>query len=381
MKYFGIRLSMVFLALGCLDVAAQEPAIPLTVEKIFAHGALIGRLPEDLAWSPDGQHLSYFDGGELVDLDPGSGKPHVMVSRAKLASLEGAAASEQDRDHRSRYGMAAYQWAPDSKHLLFDANGRLWMYDLRNGTGLEIGISGQAAGDDPKFSPNGENISFIRNHGLAVVRLKDPGSPTNIVAPPPNEGTLNGEVDWVYLEELDVRSNYFWSPDSRSLAFLQMNESEVPFYPVTDWIPTHAGVGMQRYPQPGDPNPDVRIGVVSAQGGRVAWVRLPIKPGQDYIPRFGWLDRKNLWAEVVTRDHKHRTLYFADAASGAVHQVLDLTDDKFLDENYNVSVGDGTIVLTNWSDGHNHLYLYSFDLANPGSTSAKLERQLTSGEV
>ena len=84
------------------------------------------------------------------------GKPHVMVSRAKLASLEGAAASEQDRDHRSRYGMAAYQWAPDSKHLLFDANGRLWMYDLRNGTGLEIGMSGQAAGDDQSFSPNGE---------------------------------------------------------------------------------------------------------------------------------------------------------------------------------------------------------------------------------
>jgi dipeptidyl-peptidase-4 len=378
-KYFGVRLSMVFLALGCLNVAAQEPAIPLTVEKIFAHGPLIGRLPEGLAWSPDGQHLSYFDGGELVDLDPGSGKPHVLVSRAKLASLEGAAASEQDRDHRSRYGMAAYQWAPDSKHLLFDANGRLWMYDLRNGTGLEIGISGQAAGDDPKFSPNGENLSFIRNHGLAVVRLKDPGSPTNMVAAAPNEGTLNGEVDWVYLEELDVRSNYFWSPDSKSLAFLQMNENEVPFYPVTDWIPTHAGVGMQRYPQPGDSNPDVRIGVVSAQGGRVTWVRLPIKPGQDYIPRFGWLDRKNLWAEVVTRDHKHRTLYFADAASGAVHQVLDLSDDKFLDENYNVSVGDGTIVLTNWSDGHNHLYLYSFDLANPGSTSAKLEKQLTSG--
>jgi dipeptidyl-peptidase-4 len=378
-KYFGVRLSMILLALGRLDISAQEPAIPLTVEKIFAHGPLIGRLPEGPAWSPDGQHLSYFDGGELVDLDPGSGKPHVLVSRAKLASLEGAAASEQDRDHRSRYGMAAYQWAPDSKHLLFDANGRLWMYDLRNGTGVEIGISGQAAGDDPKFSPNGENISFIRNHGLAVVRLKDPGSPTNMVAPAPNEGTLNGEVDWVYLEELDVRSNYFWSPDSKSLAFLQMNESEVPLYPVTDWIPTHAGIVLQRYPQPGDSNPDVRIGVVSAQGGRVTWIRLPIKPGQDYIPRFGWLDRKNLWAEVVTRDDKHRTLYFADAASGAVHQVLDLSDDKFLDENYNVSVGEGTIVLTNWSDGHNHLYLYSFDLANPGSTSAKLDKQLTSG--
>jgi dipeptidyl-peptidase 4 len=380
LKRNGVRLSMALLALTCLPVRPQQGVIPLTVEKIFAHGPLIGRLPEDIEWSPDGQHLSYLDGGELVDLAPGEGKPHVLVSRSKLASLEGAASSEQDRDHRSRYGMASYQWAPDSKHLLFDSNGRLWMYDLRNGTGVEVGISGQAAGDDPKFSPNGESISFVRNHGLAIVRLKDPGTPTSIVAPAPNDSTLNGEVDWVYEEELDVRSNYFWSPDSRFLAFLQMNETDVPLYPITDWLPTHAGVWFQRYPQPGDPNPNVRIGVVGAQGGKVVWVRLPVKPGEDYIPRFGWLDRRNLWAEVVTRDHKHRTIFFADAASGAVRQILDLTDDKFLDENYNLNIADGLIVLTNWSDGHNHIYLYSFDPNNPGSTSAKLEKQLTSGD-
>ena len=51
---------------------------------------------------------------------------------------------------------------------------------------------------------------------------------------------LNGEVDWVYEEELDVRSNYFWSPDSKKIAYLQMNETQVPRYPLTDWIPNHA---------------------------------------------------------------------------------------------------------------------------------------------
>ena len=90
---------------------------------------------------------------------------------------------------------------------------------------------------------------------------------------------LNGEVDWVYEEELDARSNYFWSPDSKNLAYLQMNETAVPQYPLTDWIPTHAQVELQRYPQPGDPNPEVRVGVVSAKGGKTAWVRLPIQAG------------------------------------------------------------------------------------------------------
>ncbi len=367
------------LAILAAPLGAQAPAIPLTVEKIFAHGPLIGHAPEDVEWSPDGKHLSYLDSGELIDLDPGSGKPHVLVSRTKMTSLEGAPASEQDRDHRARYGMAAYQWAPDSNHLLFDTNGRLWMYDLHNGTGIEIAYTQQASGDDPKFSPNGEYVSFVRSHSLAVVRLKDSTSSAVVVAPAPNEATRNGEVDWVYEEELDVRSNYFWSPDSKNLVFLQMNEADVPAYPLTDWIPNHATFVPQRYPQPGDSNPTVRIGVVGAQGGRVSWIKLPINPGQDYIPRLGWVDRKTVWAEVISRDQKHRILYFADVPDGSVREVLNISDEKFLDENYNVDLENGSIVLTNWSDGHNHIYLYSYDTRNPTGSVAKLEKQLTSG--
>ncbi len=372
--------AVVPLALATLPLAAQAPQKPLTVDAIFAHGVLTGHPPDELTWSPDGKHLTYLDGGELIDLDPGTGKPHVLVSRAKLAALSGANGSETDRDHRDRYKMASYLWAPDSAHLLFDSNGRLWFFDLHNGTGIQIGFTGAASGDDPKFSPNGECISFVRDHGLSVVRLKDSGTPAAIVAPAPNPATINGEVDWVYEEELDVRSNYFWSPDSKNLAYLQMNEASVPQYPLTDWIPTHASVDLQRYPQPGDPNPDVHVGIVSVRGGKTVWVRLPIRPGQDYIPRFGWVDRKTLWIETVTRDHKHRDIYFADAATGQEHPVLQLADDTFFDESYDVDVADGHIILTNWSDGHNHLYLYSYDQTNPGAATAKLERQLTKGD-
>ena len=384
--------AVVALSPAALPLAAQAPPKPLTVEAIYAHGPLTGQLPEGISWSPDGKHLTYLDDGELIDLDPAldsaakpeQHQPHVLVSRAKLASISGPGGSETDRDHRSRYGMATYLWAPDSSHLLFDSNGRLWLFDLHNGTGVEVGFTGAAAGDDPKFSPNGNYISFVRDHGLSVLRLKEPITPPTVVAPAPNPDThqviLNGEVDWVYEEELDVRSNYFWSPDSNRLAYLQMKETDVPEYPITDWIPTHATVDMQRYPQPGDPNPDVRVGVVGAGGGKTVWVKLPIQPGQDYIPRFGWADRKTLWIETVTRDHKHRDLYFADAATGQAHPALQLADDKFFDESYDVSVADGSIVLTNWSDGHNHLYLYSYDQADPVAATAKLERQLTQGD-
>ena len=380
-RSLGFALSAA-VAISLVPVQGRTQAAPkqLTVEAIYGHGSLAGAAPGELTWSPDGKHLTYLDGGELIDLDPGSGKPHALVSRAKLNALAGAAGTEQDRDHRDRYKMASYLWAPDSRHLLFDSNGRLWIYDLSNGTGLEMGFTGEGSGDDPKFSPNGKFISFVRNHSLAVVPLQEMGTPMTVVAPAPNPNTTMGEVDWVYEEELETRSNYFWSPDSKNLAFLEVNETEVPQYPIEDWIPTHAKVDLQRFPQPGDPNPDVRVGVVSEKGGRVTWVKLPIKGGQDYIPRFGWVDHKTLWVETLTRDHKHRDIYFADADSGQAHPVLQMTDEKFIDDGYDVTVGGGAMVLANWTDGHNHLYLYSYDQAHPESGVAKLERQLTKGD-
>jgi dipeptidyl-peptidase-4 len=352
----------------------------LTVEEIYAHGDPAGTPPEGLTWSPDGKHLTYLDGGELMELDRETAKAHVLVSRAKLASLSGSDGSEQDRDHRERYKMASYLWAPDGKHLLFDSNGRLWWYDLHTGTGVQVGFTEASSGDDPKISPSGDAVAFVRNHGLSVVRLRDEGTPTAVVAASPNKTTLNGEVDWVYEEELDVRSNYFWSPDSKKLAYLQMNEEAVPEYPIEDWMPVHAKVDEQRYPQPGDLNPDVRVGVVGAGGGKTVWVKLPIKAGQDYVPRFGWVDRGTLWIETITRDHKHRNVYFADAVTGLAHSVVQLEDEKFLDENYDVTVAGGSIVLTSWKDGHNHIYRYSYDEANAGTGSVKVEPQLTKGD-
>ena len=369
--------------------ASNPPAgRTLTVEEIFANGPIAGGAPQGLTWSPDGQHLTYLDGGELLDLDPGTGKPHILVSRAKLSSLSGNNVNEKDRDHRARYGMASYLWAPDSAHLLFDTNGSLWLYDLKTGTGLNIGASGAGSGDDPKFSPDGKLLSFVNEHGdehgISVIHLREGGTPVSNAAVTNNPAVLNGKVDWVYEEELDVRSNYFWSPDSTRIAYLQMDETRVPEYPITDWIPLHPTVDRQRYPQPGDPNPDVRVGVVAPGGGKTVWIKLSgnnsFKGGDDYIPRFGWVDHKTVWVETLTRDHKHQDLYFADATNGQAKLVLEQHDEKFFDEKYDISIAYGQIVFTSWEDGHTHLYLYSYDQNNPLGGMAKLERQLTKGD-
>ena len=173
------------------------------------------------------------------------------------------------------------------------------------------------------------------------------------------ETLLNGELDWVYLEELDARSNYFWAPDSHAIAYLQMDEAKVPEYAIEDFIPTHATLDKQRYPQPGDPNPGVKVGVVPVGGGATKWIDVPFSMGNDYIPRFGWVDAKTVWIEVLRRDQQHMEFYFADAASGAIKLVHTEADSKYLEDNYDFTLlPHGRFLNTSWKDGHTHLYLY-----------------------
>ena len=353
----------------------------LTVEGIFARGPIAGEPPQQLTWSPNGKHLTYIESGQMVEVDAATGRTHVLISREKLAPLTREGGTEQDIDHRARYHMASYFWAPDEKHILFDSSGTLWVYNLENGTGVQVAFTSTQSGDDPKFSPDGTMISFIRDgSSLAVVRLRDTGTPQVVVAPSQKPEIFNGAVDWMYEEELDVRTNYHWSPDSKNLAFLQMDEGAVPTYPLVDWIPVHPTVNLQHYPQPGDPNPDVRVGVVSAKGGRVTWIRVPFEAGDDYIPRFGWVDAKTVWLETLSRDQKHRILYFAETGIGEAQKKLEIDDDKFLGDNYDIFVERGHIILTDWTSGHNEIYLYSYEQDHPLSGPAKLERQLTSGD-
>jgi dipeptidyl-peptidase-4 len=363
---------------------AQTPGIR-TIEQINSNPT--GTPPQSASWSPDGSRLTFVatdpgitgEAGDIVQIDAATGKASVLATRAKIAALSASRVNEKDSDHRSRYNMASYLWAADSKHLLLDKGGKLWLYTIADGIGSLIVDTGAGAGSDAKFSPDARSVSYLRGHNLYVHPVA--GGQETALTTNGSDALLNGEVDWIYLEELSVRGNYFWSPDSTAIAYLQADESRVPQYPLTDWIPGHATVDLQRYPQPGDPNPAVRVGIVSAKGGPTRFIDIPFSAGNDSIPRFGWVDSTTVYIEVLARDNRTRSLYFADTRTGKTRLVLTDSDPKYLDDSYDLTfLSHGRIVVPSWRDGHTHLYLYQFDERHPLDRQATLLRQLTSGE-
>ena len=379
-----------------LPLVAQQPK-EITIPAIFAEGGITGSAPETVKWSPDGTRLSYVlrdDSGQhgqlwYVDL---SGKPAVLVASEKLAALAppevtGGKQNKDDRarDNRRRYSVAGYHWSPDSKHLLFDSKGQLWYYRIDNGTAIQITSAADPSGD-PKFSPDGKRIAYTRKHNLYVRQLTGDGKEAQLTStnPDDDDNILNGEVDWVYEEELDVRSNYFWAPDGKHIIYMQMNETAVPDYPIEDFIPAHPTVDAQKYPYSGDPNPKVRVGIIDSNGGKTHWLSVPGASSKDdfYIPRFGWVNKDVAYLQVMNRDQNQLDLYFIDAAIGHAQLMLSEKDDAWIDVNndFKIFKSGGKFIWSSWRDGHQHLYLYSFNRTNPASAAATLDRQLTKGD-
>ncbi len=352
-------------ALLCTGIAlAQLPPGKWTVHDIYYPVTTGLAAPAETGWFPDGSMLSYREpDGTLSSLNVTTGARTRLTPGTKLTGVAARPVDEKDRDHRNRYGQKGYFWSPDGKQVLFDEDGTLWLDSLKGGTVQQVGDTGQGSGDDVKFSPDGKTISYVHNHNLYA--LRDGSQPVALTATT-DSNLLNGEVDWVYLEELKVRTNYSWSPDSQRIAYVQMDETKVPTYPLTDWIPTHATVDEQKYPQAGDPNPTVKVGIVAATGGATRWIDLPaVRPNQDYIPRSGWLDASTVWIETLNRDHKHLDIWFADADTGAVRHALALSDAKFFDEAYDLvfySANGGAratgMLMRSWHSGHTHIDSY-----------------------
>jgi dipeptidyl-peptidase-4 len=355
----------------------QQAAAPrkLTLDRIFSEPSLSGTLMEEVDWSPDGKTVSYLrpsnGSDELWLLDLATGRKRILLDGKAFRALVPAEFPPTQRTGFGRVHPRHYLWSPDGRALLFISPTTLAWYDLRTGAHRWL-VTGKVPLVDPKISPDGRWASFAREDNLWVVSVAS--SRETALTKSGSEALRDGQLDWVYPEELELYTAYWWSPDSSRLAYLQMDEHPVTRYPLVNLLSPTGEIQWTRYPTAGSPNPIVHLGVVSVRGGRTRWM----DTGRDtdvYLARVAWLpDSKELAIERLNRAQTRLDLLLADAHTGRSHTVLTDTDK------YWINLSDDLYLFSDskrflWSSersGFRHLYLYD--------VSGRLIRQLTSGD-
>src|SRR6202158_1982798 len=363
--------------------AAQQPTgagKALTVERIYSQPSLSGRLTRGLVWTPDGKRLSYFETKgsakeaktELWEMDAAGGERRLLVASDKLESILPAEPSKPTQaTGLGRRAPSQYQWAPDGAGILFQGpTARAWL-DVKSQTERTL-LSGKATLADPKISPDGRNVTFVRDRNAWLVSVADGKEHT--ITQGGTEEVRKGELDWVYPEELDIKTAYWWSPDSSAIAYLEMDERKVSQYPLVDFSSPSGEAELERYPAAGGANPVVRVLVASTRGGEPRAMDIGAET-DIYIPRVNWLnDSRHIAVQRLNREQNTLDLLIADAATGKTRNALREQDPNWVNVSDDLYFfKDGKRFL--WSSertGYRHLYLYDLD--------GKQLAQLTKGE-
>ena len=349
--------------------ATPAPSKPLTVDRIYSQPSLSGQLTRGIAWTPDSKQISFFktDGAgketktELWVMDVATGQRRALLSADKLESL---LPTDSGRNTQAtglgRHAPAQYQWAPSGVALLFQGPTSLAWFDLKTQASRTL-VSGKESIADPKISPDGRYVSFVRNHNLWLVSVAD--GKERAFTEGGTEEVRKGELDWVYPEELEITTAYWWAPDSSAIAYFEMDERKVAKYPLVDFSSPTGDADEEPYPPAGGGNPIVRVFVAPVGGGE-AHVMDTGENTDIYIARVNWLtDSKHLAIQRLNRQQTVLDLLIADATTGQTHTALNETDQYWINISNDLHfLKDGKRFL--WSSertGYRHLYLYDLE--------------------
>jgi dipeptidyl-peptidase-4 len=377
----------------CLSrpLAAQQK--PLTLDDIYSPSARVnfsGAPAPGLEWI-DGDRYAWprpsGDGRGVVDwmtVNAATGVATALFDAVKaeaaFAALPGVPADEAKRLAHSRNLVFN---GPHSSAILTLADD-LYMLTFSDARAVRL-TSGAGEEQEPTFSPDGSKVAFIRDHNIFVVETAT--GRERALTRDGSAKILNGQLDWVYEEEIYGRGQkraYWWSPDSSRIGFLRTDDSPVSTYVTLDDISYDPKVETWQYPRAGDPNPVVKLGIAQAaiggasgEPGEIDWIDLS-KYGAEYlVVRVGWAPNGWLTYEIQNRTQSWLDLNAVDVSS-ALHTSKTLVHETSAywinseDTTIPTWLKDGSFLWLSGRSGFTHAYRYSSDGA--------LLKQVTTGK-
>lgn len=346
----------------------------LTLDRIFASPDFRPERSRALKWLDTGDYLmlqpsqTLKNGNDIVQFDK-AGNSKIVV-HAELLVPHG---TKQPLD------IHGYEWSPDRDlWLIYTNSARVWRLNtrgdywlLRRSTGRLVKLGSDARPSTlmfAKLSPDGTKVGYVRDNQLYVQPVNG-DAPTKITS----DGTaevINGTFDWVYEEEFSCHDGWRWSPDSKQIAYWQIDTRGVKTFTLVDNTSgTYPTLKTFAYPKTGERNSLCRIGVVSASGGSTKWLNIPGDTRTDYyIPRMDWAaNAREIAIQRINRLQNSLDVILADTNNGKIRSILTERDGSWVDVHDDAGQWINRGQQITWiseRDGWRHLYLASRDGRN-----------------
>jgi dipeptidyl-peptidase 4 len=231
---------------------------------------------------------------------------------------------------------------------------------------------------NPIVSPDGNYVAYTKNNNLYTVNIST--KKETALTTDGSDVILNGYASWVYMEEILGRStaykSFWWSPDSKKIAYFRSDDTKVPEFIITDGTGQHGLIEKTRYPKVGDPNPEVKVGIVSPDGGATVWSDFNEKDDQYFGMPYWKPDGNTLLVQWMNRLQNNLIIYEVNPATGAKKEFYNETQKTWidLDDNDRISFLKNSkgFILSGDATGWKHLYYYDMN--------GKLINGITSGK-
>jgi dipeptidyl-peptidase-4 len=269
---------------------------------------------------------------------------------------------------------APAEMSPDYSRFIYNFKNDLYLLLPKTGTFRRLTATAEEE-QNPRLSPDGRYLAYTRGNDLYAFDL-DNGLEYQVTADG-SETILNGYASWVYFEEiLGRRSRYgafWWSPDSRKIAFLRFDDSPVPIFPIFRSGGAHGDLEKERYPKSGDPNPKVRLGIVTLPENKIVWADFD-ENADHYVAWPIWLPGSDrLTVQWMNRGQDNIKIFAVDLKTGGKEEIFDEKQPAWVEffEDLTFFKDGSGFLLRSDVDGWGHLY--SYDL------KGKLRTRLTEG--
>jgi dipeptidyl-peptidase-4 len=329
----------------------------------------------DIKWSNDGNSYYRVEGNELIQYSLPDNKPVVILSKKQLTP-SGSAGPLQ---------LSFYVFSDDQQKMLVFTNtkkvwrlntkGDYWLVDRKSGSLSQLGKTLPASSlMFAKFSPDGNSVAYVSGNNIYVEDLA-----TSQIKPMTTDGSvtmINGTFDWVYEEEFACRDGFRWSPDSKKIAYWQIDASSIKKYYLINYTDSiYSRIVPIEYPKVGQKPSSCKIAVVNIADTKSIWMKVPGDPAQNYIVRMEFIpSTDNLLIQQLNRKQNASKLYIIEASTGNPRIIGEESDTAWVDiyqpgNPYSIDFTNKFIWLKDsksilWDsekDGWRHLYQVSLE--------------------